>query len=175
MSPEMIQKFARYLTGLLIPLVAGWGIWTEYPGTLEFLQQGLTFIIVAILIPLTSLVNSSQKSQGMMRLAAAVWAVVRAEAETGTPNSDLRQSAIEIFRDQIGTSNLGWRGWFLRTPFLGNYLIGMLFDSVSSGYARLVGKFAPNALDPTTPPDPIERRKAHNLLDAVKARNGVTN
>jgi len=164
MNPQSITSIAAMIVAFISARAAGIEFFSTNPDVLHWGGEALTAIIVAALIPLANLVSKSPRTEKVMRLTAAIWNVVRAEAGGGATNDELRAIAIGMFRNEIGASNLGWRGWIFRIPGLGNYLIGNLFDALSSGYRRLLEQLDDNE---------VSGGKARAALNKVRIKNGA--
>lgn len=156
-----ITSIVALIVGVIMAQLSGMEFFQSNPDLTQAIPALLTAVFSLAFSFLLKFVAGKEKWENFFRVAAMVVNLVRAEAEAGTSNAELRQRAVSLILTQIPESNLGWRGWFLKIPGFGPWIIGWLLDQVVSGYRRL-------ALEP---PEATMEQLKNSLWKAKLASN----
>lgn len=132
-----VSAIVSFLVGLVMAYLGGFEFIGGNSELMDFLPEvlaaGFSFLISGFL----KWISGRPQWESFFRMVAMVVNLVRAEAQAGSQNPELRERATALILDYLPQTGLGWRGFLFNVPGVGRWAIGMILDQLVSGYKRL--------------------------------------
>ena len=131
--------FIAMLGPLLMTLGLKYEFFADNPEVLLKYVNGAMWILGGIAASLATWLSGQPQWERINRIIQAVIPVI--EADIGDrPKTEKRNKAITMIIEALPGGKYGIKGYILKAPFLGRYLVGRLVDQIVSGTRNVMQK-----------------------------------
>ena len=138
MTPGNITAIVALIMTLITPALQHVGWLQQFPDGVQFIQEAIQYALLALVTIGSAFLSNNGKWEKIMRLVPTVIAYVK-DYQAGASQPELRARAIKDFTEALAGGGAGWRGWIMRFPVVGKWIVGTVIDRMASGINLITG------------------------------------